>query len=555
MAKTTEPKDSRILAEVSGKIYAGIVSVFICVILAVFPLYYQDYYFDILRAKYKFYWISVIALLAVTLVVSLVFCFVDFMEYEGKNTKAFLHKFSLGSLKKVPMEYKMLVLFWLFSAISTIQSDYVYESFWGNEGRYSGLFLLTLYALGTVLVAKFGRMKRWYLDLFLLVSLFVCLFGITDYFRMDILGWKVNVKPEQGDIFTSTLGNVNTYTAYVAIVLGICCSLFVKEKNIFQSLWYYVLSAVGFFAILTGQSDNAYLALGILFVALPFFVYKEKKGIVRYAVLAATLVTVIKLVYVISEKMVDRVVGFSGIIRVIGGHSLMMAVIGLLWCIAIGLFVWARRQESAESGKVGQYLRRAWITLIAALAAAVLFVLFDANFGGHPERYEALSDYVIFSDTWGTNRGYCWRIAWQCYQEQPLMHKLFGYGPDTFGILTWDYREEAIQRYNIYFESAHNEYLQYLVTIGPFALAAYLGFIGSSLKRMVQTVKEQPWTLAFFMAPLCYCVQAVVNINLPIATPIMWLFLAMGLAACREMTEAEGEIQGQTAENSEGNVL
>jgi len=34
-------------------------------------------------------------------------------------------------------------------------------------------------------------------------------------------------------------------------------------------------------------------------------------------------------------------------------------------------------------------------------------------------------------------------------------------------------------------------------------------------------------------AVLCYGPQALVNLNLPIATPIMWL-LSVGMAACRE---------------------
>lgn len=554
MAKTAEPKNSRVLAEVAGNVYSGIIAVFVCIVLGIFPLYYHDYYFDILTSKYKFYWILVVTLLAVCLLVGLVFCFVDMMEYGGVNTKSFFEKFRPENLKKQPMAYKALAAFWLFCVISTIQSDYVYESFWGNEGRFSGLFLLTLYTLGTVLVAKLGRMKRWYLDLFLFTSLLVCLFGITDYFQMDILGWKANVKEGQGDIFTSTIGNVNTYTAYVGIVLGVSCGLFVKERNLFRSIWYYVLSAIGFFAIIVGQSDNAYLALGILFVVLPFFVFDHSREIAGYAVLVSTFFTVIKLVDVISREMADRVIGFSGIIQVIGSNRLMLPFIVLLWAITVGLLFWSGKQKDGRSGKVGKWLKVFWSFLIAAASGIVLFVLFDANFLGHAERYSAISGYVVFNDTWGTNRGFCWRAAWEAYMEQPLMHKLFGYGADTFGILTWGYRQEALDRFNIYFESAHNEYLQYLVTIGPFALASYLTFLGGSIWQMMKRAKEKVWIVALFMAVLCYNAQAVVNINLPIATPIMWLMVGMGLAVCRECEReraeeaAEGASDALTAE-------
>lgn len=77
--------------------------------------------------------------------------------------------------------------------------------------------------------------------------------------------------------------------------------------------------------------------------------------------------------------------------------------------------------------------------------------------------------------------------------KQPLLHKLFGFGPDTFGILAWEFREEALRLYGIFYESAHNEYLQYLVTMGQFALLAYLAFLFSCCAAMVKNLSKQPW--------------------------------------------------------------
>ena len=168
---------------------------------------------------------------------------------------------------------------------------------------------------------------------------------------------------------------------------------------------------------------------------------------------------------------------------------------------------------------------------------ALAFVLYDANLGGHAERYSALSQYLVFDDDWGTNRGYCWRIGWQSYRELPFLHQLFGFGPDTYGILTWDFRQDALDRYGVFYESAHNEYFQYLVTMGPLALVSYLAFLGGTCVQMCKKWKECAWILAPVLAVLCYGAQAVVNINLPIATPIMWAMLAIGLALTREKAE------------------
>ena len=50
MAKAAPKKDPNALAEVAGSVYAGIMAVFTFVVLAVFPLYYHNYYFDIFKA-------------------------------------------------------------------------------------------------------------------------------------------------------------------------------------------------------------------------------------------------------------------------------------------------------------------------------------------------------------------------------------------------------------------------------------------------------------------------------------------------------------------------
>ena len=149
-------------------------------------------------------------------------------------------------------------------------------------------------------------------------------------------------------------------------------------------------------------------------------------------------------------------------------------------------------------------------------------------------RYGALRNYVVIDDDWGTHRGYIWRLAIRNYREFTPVQKLIGYGPDTFGILTVknNYSEMA-QRYGETFDSAHNEYLQYFVTIGPLGLAAYLGLLISSAVRMVRCGAGNPYVIAALSAMLCYGAQAVVNINLPIVTPVMWTLMMVGLSGCR----------------------
>jgi len=84
------------------------------------------------------------------------------------------------------------------------------------------------------------------------------------------------------------------------------------------------------------------------------------------------------------------------------------------------------------------------------------------------------------------------------------------------------------------FDNAHNEYLQYLVTIGALGLITYVVFLVAAGWRMVVRRNGNRYIVGCLFAVLCYGTQALVNLSLPIATPIMWLLLSVGMAACRE---------------------
>ncbi|MFR4580126.1 MAG: hypothetical protein ACLT76_11355 [Clostridium fessum] len=57
----------------SPKGFSWIVSVYLCVVFGAFPLYFHNYYYDILVSKYQFYWLSTVAMLASCLIAAIVF--------------------------------------------------------------------------------------------------------------------------------------------------------------------------------------------------------------------------------------------------------------------------------------------------------------------------------------------------------------------------------------------------------------------------------------------------------------------------------------------------
>lgn len=514
--------------EKSNKYTEGMVLVFVFLILSIFPLYYRDYYFDILNAKYRFYWVSVIVLFFIFAISQIYILHSDKKYHEGYYFKS---KRSIWRLTTVD---KFLIAFTLICIISTFQSDYIFESFMGNEGRFSGLFLILMYVISYFIVSKYFRFKHWIMDLFLISGILVCLFGITDYFRMDILHFKELVREKERDLFTSTMGNINTYTAYVALIMASATTLFTMHKNSYKKIWYFICMIISFFAIIMGVSDNAYLALAALFVFLPLYAFRTKSGLKCYFVTIASFFTVIQCIDWINQNQAGKTIPLDSVFQLIVSYNRLDNIVVCLWLLVGVLYVcdYILKDRIKYSGKK---VCLSWLALVILLALGIVYILIDTNIGEGATRYGKISNYLLFNDDWGTHRGYIWRIGIENYMKFPISHKIFGYGPETFGILTMtNNKREMIDLYNQVFDNAHNEYLQYFITIGPLGLISYLGLLITAGIRMVKRGVQNPGVMAIVFSIICYSAQAVVNINLPIVAPVMWTMLMIGLAGCRE---------------------
>ncbi len=557
-------------------------SISVVIILVGMQLYYHDYYYDILITKYRFYCVCAIGYVVLCLCGVLV---TQRKQLAGLKGKKFQEIFDGTDL--------MVLAFTAIALISTALSPFKWEAFWGNEGRYTGAFLLLIYAAYYFCSTRFYHQRSWHMQAFLIAGILMCLFGITDSFNMDLLGFKVDMIDTQRDSFTSTIGNINTYTACVAMVMAVAAVLFASGKGIVRNIWYGALTLISFAALIIGESDNAYLSLATLFGFLPLYLFRDRRGVRKYVTLLAMFFTVVYGIGIEQKVFEGTVIPIRSLFVTISGFSKLPHFTVGLWILALVLFVTEmlgdrkgqkQKENEAPAGKLseatqgkpaeklskitqekpaaklseatqekpeGQQKNQAqrndpakqagprrfyplvyvWWAVIAVTACVVIWVLYDVNVAGHVEKYAGFEKYLLFNDNWGTHRGFAWRIAVENYKQFPLAQKIFGYGPDTFSLVTYfNNYAEMTGKYNELFDSVHNEYLQYLVTVGPLGLGAYLGIIGMLTWNTVKKKLDNPIAVGCLFAVLCYGVQASVNINQPIATPIMWTLLCVTAA-------------------------
>lgn len=497
----------------------GLYVILVCVGV---PLIIHNKYFDILTTKYYYYCACTIFTIAIAI-------FYSISQWHKKKYLTIKKMIKRVFTNLTWVDYSVL-LFYIISILSTLTSDYLYESFWGNEGRFTGLFLISWYVISYFCISRFWNFNIKYIELIILAGILVCLFGITDYFSLDILRFKENISESQKNIFTSTIGNINTYTAYVGIIAAISTVLFSTEKELKKTLFYFFSMLISFFAIIMGTSDNAYLSLGALFGFLPLFLFKDNNGTKRYIIVIATFLTVIKSIVCINYYFADMVLGidstFKLLVEIKGSNVLIL----LLWIVVITWYIIDYKKKNNYI-LYGNTLRNLWIVILVAIFILILYALYDCNIVGNTEKYGSLSSYLLFNDDWGTHRGYIWRNAMECYFNMSWWKKAVGFGPETFGILML--QKTANNPFKEIFDSAHNEYLHLLTTVGAFGLISYLSFVIGVVVRGIRYHINKPYILAILFGIICYSVQAFVNLNLPIVTPVFWALL--GIASSKSI--------------------
>lgn len=531
-----------------------IVGLWVMAMFTIFPLIYNDFYFDILQTKYyTVLTLSIIMILALIVICGFAGGFKNFFDKLKSKGFAlwFKEEFSIWDI--------CIMIFWLMSALSTaFAGRFIMEAITGDKGRYSGLLLISIYVILYFTVSRMFSFGKVYFTVFLAVSIPVCLFGYTDYFNMDILGFKEKISPEQWPIFTSTIGNINTYTAVLAFYIAIAGTLFIttpfksdngRGESIGKIVFYYVIMFMNFIALAMGTSDNGYLTLAAFFGLVPFVAFRTMEGVRRFVLTIFTYLLGIKIIQLINISYAGKVLGISGLYDFISDFKYLDLVIVAFAIIVIIMYVleYRKKEKRRDNEALLRSLRYIWLAILVIIFAAIVFMgmKINSDVTAAKENYGALADYFVFNDSWGTFRGYIWRAAVEEYMKFPLLHKIFGSGPDTFGLYIGLLRnEEMTSVTGQFFDATHNEYIQFLFTLGPIATISYiLALILPSVEALrtrlfyLRDNTMLPYLYACAIAVICYATQAVVNLNLPVVTPFLWIFLSIMVAILRDKGE------------------
>lgn len=170
---------------------------------------------------------------------------------------------------------------------------------------------------------------------------------------------------------------------------------------------------------------------------------------------------------------------------------------------------------------------------LTAVSAVLLLVAANLNRNSWEGIFSWLN-HLKLQDSFGSSRGYIWRISVKSWLDMPFWKKLTGYGVNCYHMLIQQYGGEGVADVfgGAILVDAHNEFLQFMTTMGIVGTVGYFGLLVSTAVTSFKKYVKQPEFLLGVAVVCGYAAQAMVNNPTVFLTP--YLFLMLGIIRSME---------------------
>lgn len=499
------------------KIMAEIViSVYVVMILCVFPMLFKNGYTDILEVKTNFYYIVTAVTFGLEMMIG-----VSWLLWKEN-----------GQIRRLMTATDIMVIIFIAAvSISWLLNGNKQDTFWGTYGRNVGYLLLVTCVIGYFLVSRIYRLGQGTLIGIMLSATLVFLLAVCNHLGYDPLGMFELF--DQKSKFISTMGNRNCVSAFLGILLPFGMTLyFVCEKGMSKHI-YRAFCISGFLGITAINCDGAYVAVIFSFIIILWFAFESWEKLLRYTNLlvmygGATL----------AMRLLRYFRGEENCFYLEGIPELLLYSWIVPGIIAIGIIMkmvvsWCSRRSINEN--ILKILKKAVFLLLIAVIIIIIMMVCCVNIRMTQEQMKQIfggwTKYIYISDAWGTNRIKIWKVSCQTYAKFPFINKLFGYGPAGFYYAINDFMTtQEVNQFNGTLIDAHNEGLQYLITTGIVGVVSYFGIFISAFILFWKETRKNKYMLAFAVVVVGFLVQGCMNNVHIYITPLIFTYIAIGQA-------------------------
>lgn len=514
----------------SGQKKAGsyAATIYVIAMFGVFPLVMHNRYYDLTKTRFLFFAAATAAVAACVLVMS----FAAWLR-EGD----FAGDVFAGAVRRLSCPDIFLLCFVLVAVCSCLCSEFMPYAVLGTEGRYIGMVPLVLCGAAYFIVSRLYDGGEFAFFVLCAVACAMFLLAVGHSFCFDPLGLQAGLDAENRAVFYSTIGNRNVLSSFVVMALGLASFLFCFEEGTGGAAVYAATCVLGFMALFACDSDSGFIGAAVMFYALPFFGRRKGFSAARYTALLALFFIAGKVMGILRLSLPTAKDETGFLMEILLYHPAVYAVIAAL-CVLEAALLYCGRNYYMSDRRIPKGFLRVW-AVFGILAAALLigaivwFSAFDTD-----TDLGQLAGYLRLDEDWGSGRGEAWSTAFWKYTDYGPGELLIGRGPDTAAlILNPGYLSGSGMGGSTYFDNCHNEYLQYLLTMGFLGLVSYVGFLVGVLAKMFKKGNRKapsPAAAACGLSVLCYAAQALVNINQSITTPLVFVIAAVGVSYAEE---------------------
>ncbi len=480
-------------------------------LIAIFPVFLTKVYQNITVSRYFFF----------TLTAS--FCFMLCMLAWVRKADVIDSVRSLKN-KELSKPDLFFMLFLLVAVVSTLSSKYRLASLGGGGGRRMGLLLIIATFLSYIFISKFYRIRKKEFIFFGITVAFSSIFGFIQFLGFDPFNMLSGLKSFDFYRFISFSGNINIHASFICIGASFAMYMFCFAEKKRDLFFWLAVAVCGFTGLLTSNSDSGYLGVLVAFLALAVLSSKERKRFIRFFVTVVAFLITCGLFGAVHGQF-DNARGITFIGRILI-NPVFVAV-----SVAVTLLVLFYIYEKVFDEEQYSFIHDLIVLLICLTVVAALSLIFYFTFIDTETDIGSLEHYLRFDDSWGTDRGYVWKRMISVFNSFPFYRKFIGSGPDTAVFeLMIQYGEEMRHELFYYFDNAHNDLIQYLVTLGIWGVVTYLGLVFGAIQKGLRS--ESVYSRAAVLAVISFFAQSAVNIYQPITTPLFFVFIA--LSQCSE---------------------
>lgn len=498
-----------------------IVTLYIAIMFLIYPLYYNNYYYDIVTCRFY--------LFAIMTGITVLLCLFAYCIERGSSVS------EEKSLALNKTDYIVLAL-WVVNLISALLSKNMQIAIVGTSGRSSGLITITCYAAIYFIITRFYVLNIGIYWLLCISSILVSVIGSLQFLDIDFLGFYNGLNTGQKAMYFTTMGHANVVASFYGLVLPMVMVLYVNSEKWKELIFYgftLVISFTGLFA--TGCESGAIITGAMVLAGL--IAIQDMRKQYRIFMALPVMLLICKMLLVANDKSSSprTLETFQSMIH--SNKVFMILFLSLLLITMLSYFMY--QKSGNKDGITGICSNKKYVKVILILVFSVI-VLFIAGMVffstiGKDIKLGKLENMLRFNKRFGSYRGYIWGLTVNEFGKLPFIQKVFGVGCDTLRPFLMEFHQnDMYMTTGTYYDNAHNEFLQYLITTGILGLALYIILLiqkfHQGIKRMI--TENRLLTAAAVFGAIGYLFQSVVDINQCVTTPLFVIMICM--IGCKE---------------------